>query len=233
MYLAKILCTTVCLFFVSQSLFAGNRSGSFTMNLVLQGSSSHPFQPGDGLLVDTFPDTTSFLNQIYPIDDRGNVEFPLIGEKNVSDMTQDEVIDFIKKEFKNYLRYPNVYVKSMVRVSLLGGFARPGLYYVDINSSLWQVVKQAGGTLREDGIYEMRWERNRDDNSDDVVPLFERGVSLRAMGFKSGDQIWTPSPDAKTIWDTIGQVLPVLAFSVTLWTLYNTYQRNQILLRLR
>ncbi len=219
--------------FIAQLLFAKTGNGSFAMNLVQQNSSTHPFHPGDGLLVDTFPDTTSFLNQIFPIDDRGNVEFPLVGEKNISNMTPAQVVTYIKKTFKNYLRYPNVYVKPMVRVSLLGGFTKPGLYYVDINSSLWQVVKKAGGTIKEDGIYEMRWERNHDENSDDIVPLFEKGVSLRAMGFKSGDQIWTPSPDAKTIWDTIADVMPILTFSVTIWTLYNTYQRDQILLRLR
>ena len=229
----KMFLTTACVFIFTQSLFAGNSSSSFARNLIQSGSSIHPFQPGDGLFIDTFPDTSSFLNRIFPIDDRGFVEFPLVGKKDISKMTSAQVVSYIKKTFKTYLRYPNVYVKPMVRVSLLGGFAKPGLYYVDIDNSLWQVVKKAGGTLKEDGIYEMRWERNHDENSDDVVPLFEKGISLRKMGFKSGDQIWTPSPDAKTVWDTIADVMPILTFSVTIWTLYNTYQRDQILLRLR
>ena len=32
------------------------------------------------------------------------------------------------------------------------------------------------------------------------------GMSLRSMGFKSGDQIWTPSPGDRTVWDTIRDI---------------------------
>lgn len=190
-----------------------------------------PFHPGDGIYVNTFPDSNSFLNQVFPIDDRGYAEFPIVGKVKVTDMTTADMVNYLKKTFKIYLKYPNVYVKPMVRISLLGGFAKPGLYYVDINSSLWDVVYLAGGTLKEDGIYEMKWERRHEEAADDVTPFFEKGTSLRTMGFKSGDQIWTPSPDARTVWDTMRDILPLVTLSVTIWNLYNTYQRDQILLR--
>ncbi len=195
-----------------------------------QTDTTYPFKPGDGIQISTFPDST-FLSRVFPIDDRGYAEFPIVGEIDVSKMTEQELVDFIKSTYTNYLRHPNVRVKPVVRISMLGGFMRPGLYYVDINSSLWEAVHLAGGTLLEDGIYEMRWERNHDDVVDDTAPVFERGISLRELGFKSGDQIWTPSPAARTFWDTIRDVMPILTFSTTLWAIYNTYQRDAILLR--
>ena len=198
---------------------------------VQYGATDKPFKPGNGVYVNTFPDSNSFLNQVFPIDDRGYSEFPIVGKVKVTDMTEADLVNYLKKTFKIYLKYPNVYVKPMVRISLLGGFTRPGLYYVDINSSLWDVIYMAGGTLREDGIYEMKWERMHDEAVEDVTPFFEKGTSLRAMGFKSGDQIWTPSPDARTFWDTMRDILPLVTLSVTIWNLYNTYQRDQILLR--
>ncbi|HHM02390.1 MAG TPA: hypothetical protein ENJ15_05200 [Caldithrix abyssi] len=205
---------------------------SVTQLAAFQGTgASKTFHPGDGIYVSTFPDSNSFLNQVFPIDDRGYAEFPIVGKVKVTDMSTRDLSEYLKKTFKIYLKYPNVYVKPMVRVSVLGGFLKPGLYYVDINSSLWDVIYMAGGTVLEDGIEEMKWQRLHDEPDDDVTPYFEQGTSLRAMGFKSGDQIWTPSPDARTIWDAIRDVMPILTFTATVWTLYNTYQRDQILLR--
>ncbi len=190
----------------------------------------YPFKPGDAIFISNLPDTTSLLNGIFAIDDRGFAEFPMIGKANVSKMTRDELIEFLKTRLRDQLKYPNLYVKPVVRISLLGGFRRPGLYYVDINSSLWETVRLAGGTIMEEGIYELRWERNGDEKSDEVVKFFESGTSLKRMGFKSGDQVWTPSPDRETFWDKVRDMMPILTFATTVFVVYSTYQRDQVLL---
>ncbi|NOX87861.1 MAG: hypothetical protein GXO77_02465 [Calditrichaeota bacterium] len=195
--------------------------------------SEFPFTPGDGLLISTFPDTTSFLNGTFAIDDRGYVELPIVGKVRVSKMTVEDLIFFLKTNYESYLRFPNIYVKPLVRVSLLGGFVRPGLYYVDINSSLWDVIYLAGGTLMEDGIYNLRWERREKEQSSNLVSFFERGISLKRMGFKSGDILWTPSPTRKNFWDKVRDVMPILTFATTIWAIYNTYQRDILILRRR
>jgi protein involved in polysaccharide export with SLBB domain len=231
MNIRYLIMTFVFLLLVAAKSFAKTNSVLFTNFIQSQSpQTTYPFKASDAILVDVFPDTSSFLNRTFQIDDRGYAEFPLAGKVKVSEMTEKQLIGFIRTTYKIYLRYPNVYVKPVVRISLLGGFTRPGLYYVDINSSLWEAVFEAGGTVVEDGIYEMHWQRNEDDESEDVTQLFETGTSLRAMGFKSGDQVWTPLPGARTIWDTFGDILPVLTFATSIWLMYNTYQRDQILL---
>ncbi len=204
----------------------------FLVNLpiFLLAQESNPFKPSDGIYINVFPDTNSFLNGVFAIDDRGYIELPLVGKKDVSKMSINAFSSYIKKTFKTYLRYPTVYVKPVVRISLLGGFTKPGLYYIDLNSSLWEAVLLAGGTTGAEGIYEMRWERNQNDETDDITSLFESGISLRSMGFKSGDQIWAPSPQDRTVWDTISDIMPLLTFSVAIFSLYSTYQRDSILL---
>ncbi|RLD16437.1 hypothetical protein DRI50_01845 [candidate division KSB1 bacterium] len=197
------------------------------------GWAEFPFTPGDGLFISTFPDTASFLNGVFPIDDRGYSELPIVGKVNVSKMTIPELRDFLKQNYESYLKFPNIYVKPVVRVSLLGGFVRPGLYYVDINSSLWDVVHLAGGTLLEDGIKDLRWQHGKKELSKNIMLLYEKGISLRRMGFSSGDIFWTPSPTRPSFWDHVRDVLPILSFATTIWTFYNTYQRDMILLRTR
>ncbi len=228
----RILIIVLTLFAVQVATAQSTQNTSKYENLMGDPDmAEYPFKPGYGLMVSTLPDTTNLLMGIYAIDDRGYAEFPIIGKVKVSEMKRPQLIEFLKTQFRNYLRYPNIYVKPMVRVSLLGGFMRPGLYYVDIHNSLWQVVQRAGGTLRENGIYKMKWERRHDEQVDDLTPYFEKGVSLKEMGFNSGDQIWTPSPDRRTFWDTVGDVMPILTFATTIWAMYNTYQRDVVLLR--
>lgn len=192
-----------------------------------------PFTPGDGVFISTFPDTASFLNGVFAIDDRGYTELPIVGKIHVAEMTISDLRAFLKKNFESYLKFPNFYVKPVVRVSLLGGFVRPGLYYVDINSSLWDVVHLAGGTLTEDGIKDLKWQHGDKEFSKHIVALYEKGISLKRMGFKSGDIFWTPSPTRPTFWDHVRDVLPVLSFATTIWAIYNTYQRDLIILRTR
>ena len=57
-----------------------------------------PFKPGDGILISTFPDTTSFLNNTFPIDDMGFVDFPIVGKVAVSSMSNEELGTFIKEK---------------------------------------------------------------------------------------------------------------------------------------
>lgn len=191
----------------------------------------YPFKPGDGVAINAFPDTTSFLNNIFPIDDRGFAEFPIVGKVKVSAMSSDELTNYLRETFKAWLRNPNIYVKPVVRVSLLGGFARPGLYYVDYNSTLWDVVRLAGGPILQEGIYDMRWERGGKKRKGNLTQYFESGISLKRMGFQSGDQLRTP-PEVETFWDQFRtDIIPLVTFATSMALLYWTYQRDTYLIR--
>jgi hypothetical protein len=105
----------------------------------------------------------------------------------------------------------------------------PGLFYVSSHASLWEVLRIAGGTTLETGVKDLIWERNENEISDNLIYQFERGISLSSMGFKSGDQLWTPS-DKESFWDVFrSDVLPILAFATSVTFLYMTYQQNIVL----
>jgi protein involved in polysaccharide export with SLBB domain len=193
-------------------------------------TSGMQFMPGDGLWISTFPDTSSFLNRTFPIDDRGYVEFPLVGKVQVSAMTEQQIVSFIKNNFRQYTRSPHVTIKPMLRISMIGGFIRPGLYYVEYDNSFWNTIRLSGGPSLEDGIKDMQWERDGESMMDDLTPFFERGISLRNMGFKSGDILWTPSPTAETTGDQILKYgLPIITVTTSLIMMWLYYQQTLLI----
>ena len=197
-------------------------------------TSAARFRPGDGLFVNTFPDTLSFLNTVFSIDENGFVDFPIVGNINVSQMTDDEIKKFIRDNFKNYTRSPNIFIKPMLRVNVIGGFVRPGLYYADYNSSFWDLIRLAGGPVRETGIEEMEWERDGSRIESDLTMYVQNGVSLKTMGIQSGDLIWAPSPDAETAWDVVTRtILPILGFVTSIYVIWITYQQMVVITQTR
>ncbi len=191
-----------------------------------RAESKYPFRAGDGIQINVFPDTSSFLNRTFAIDGAGDVSFPIIGKINVLRLSKDDLAKLLKSTFAPYLRSTSMVINPVVRVSLLGGFQRPGLYYVDYNSTLWDVVRRTGGTIHEEGIDNMVWERNGDELSDELAPLFEKGISLKNMGFHSGDQLWTPTENRRLLQIVLQDIMPVVTFATTLVMTYYTYQLN-------
>ena len=191
-----------------------------------------PFVPGDAILLSTYPDTSSFLNGIYPIDDQGYIEFPIGDRVNVSTMSNDAFLKYLRDNYQNYMRSPNLYVKPMIRLTVVGGFVTPGMYYVDDKMSLWDVIKLAGGASHEDAIKDINWERNGEKMIEDVTPYLEKGTSLKSMGVQSGDLVWAPSPDAEDTWDFLTtRILPIAAFMTSVYLMWISYQTMVLIAR--
>jgi len=191
-----------------------------------------PFIPGDAILVSTYPDTTSFLNGIYAIDDQGYIEFPIGIRINISLMSEESFLKYLRDNFQNYVLSPNLSVKPLIRVTVVGGFLSPGMYYVDSKMSFWDLLKLAGGLAHEKGINEINWERNGEKVIEDITPYLERGVSLGKMGFKSGDLVWAPSPDTEDTWEFVtSRVLPIATFAASIYLMWVSYQTIVLIAR--
>lgn len=178
-----------------------------------------PFHSGDALSVKIFPDTNAFPNGIYFIDDQGFAEFPIIGLVQVSKFTEIELVDTLKKAYLNHLPYPNIQVRPLIRATLLGGFQRPGLYWVDPRTNLWSLIQKSGGPLRGDGIKKVKWIRNSLSITDNITPYYESGNSLNSIGFKSGDQIVVTRRPKRHFGEVfLRDVLPLITGTLTTLT---------------
>jgi protein involved in polysaccharide export with SLBB domain len=175
------------------------------------------FHAGDALLITTFPDTAAFFRGVHRIDDQGFVDFPALGKIQVLDKSEKELSDMLIAAYVNYMRYPILQIHPLIRVSLLGGFYRPGLYWVPPTSSLWDVINIAGGTTREDGIKLLKWERSKMLIKPDLVEDFQSGNSLKQIGFNSGDQLWvTPRPKITALEYFQVNIFPLLSITISM-----------------
>ncbi len=147
------------------------------------------FMPNEAVSIQIIHDSTSIFNGIYKIDERGYVNFPIIGNLSISHLSISQLIDSIKVRCIDYLPFPNIRITPLMRLSLLGGFYKPGLYWIDSRNSLWDAIQLAEGFGREDGLKLLRWERDSKIISNNLTSVYQSGVSLQSIGFKSGDQL--------------------------------------------
>jgi protein involved in polysaccharide export with SLBB domain len=202
-------------------------------------ASQHPvccdcLNPGDALQVVAYPDT-GFPNGVFLIDDEGYAELPLLGRVEIVSLGKDALQEQLKKAYTDQMRYPSLTIKPLMRISLLGGFQRPGLYWIDPRMNLWEAAARAGGPVRSDGVKKILWERDRSIVDKDMVPQYQSGQSLCSMGFRSGDQLTIKPRPERTGWEVFrSDVLPILTTSLTAATAslsayiaYQTYKERQ------
>jgi protein involved in polysaccharide export with SLBB domain len=183
------------------------------------------FVPGDAVQIIAILDTNSFINGTYPIDDAGYVELPIYGKVRITQMTATEFTGFLLEKYKDWLSYPFLQVKPLIRLSVLGGVPRPGFYYFDQDYSLWEVMKMVGGTLDEDGLKQMKWMRNGESVQENLIPYIQSGVALKNISFQSGDQIWVRSPNKPGFFEKSRNFFSFVGAITGFFTLYLSYQR--------
>jgi polysaccharide export outer membrane protein len=144
----------------------------------LKSSTIQKVQKGDKVsIIVSCPDPsqTSFLNPFnnqnpggnavqntlgFLVDSSGNIDFPLLGQVNVLQLTSQEVADKIKQGLKKYFKEPYVYVTLNGKVFILNG---RGGYSVPIINERLTILE----ALAQQSSYEP------DDKWDEVLVIRE------------------------------------------------------------
>jgi protein involved in polysaccharide export with SLBB domain len=193
---------------------------------------AHPFLRGDAVRISVYPDTSLFVNGTYHIDDSGYILLPIVGRIRVDTMTGVQFESFLDTAYLRFLRYTGIQVQPLIRLAFLGGFQKPGLYYISPRASLWEALAVAGGPVREDGLKKMKWERHGKVLQTELLPAVESGTSLGVFGIKSGDQMWITHVPKREGWEIFtSNVLPIVSISIStvtaVGTLYFAYEVNK------
>ncbi|HEV7676303.1 MAG TPA: polysaccharide biosynthesis/export family protein [Candidatus Angelobacter sp.] len=108
------------------------------------------------------------VSQTVVVRTDGNISLPLINEVRVSGMTPLQIQDMVAEKLKGFLNSPQVTVTVIEirskRAFITGEVARPGTYSLNAQTSVLQLIAQAGGFTpfaRKDSIVVLRTEEGR------------------------------------------------------------------------
>jgi polysaccharide biosynthesis/export protein len=70
-------------------------------------------------------------SSLYLIDDRGDIEFPVVGRLHLGGLSRSKAIDKISFAIADYVKNPNISLRILnFKVSVMGEVARPGSYTI-------------------------------------------------------------------------------------------------------
>ncbi|HHM23760.1 MAG TPA: polysaccharide export protein, partial [Bacteroidetes bacterium] len=151
--------------------------------------------PGDAIRVQVWQmwDTSSPKNIVsnlsgdYVVDPGGDIFLPYVGVLNIAGKTPEQIAEMIKEKYAGFLKKPFIYVRPLMRVTVRGAVARPGLYRVDPKSSLWDLLDEAGGPTNNADLRKISVVRGDKKVVENLLQAFEKAYSLKEVGVKSGD----------------------------------------------
>ncbi|KAA3612268.1 MAG: hypothetical protein DWQ05_19920 [Calditrichaeota bacterium] len=162
-----------------------------------QTSGLGDFRSGDGVRIIVWQEPGSEsaniddlgLSNDYIIENDGHILLPLIGEILVLGRSQNELAEYLKDRFGLYASGLHFITKPLIRVALLGAVHKPGLYLVESNSSLWELIGEAEGPQADANLEKIFISRSGEIVAEDLLEKTENAYTLREIGVQSGDQV--------------------------------------------
>lgn len=140
-------------------------------------------QPGDQVVLSIWREPD--LSGTFTVDAEGNVTLPRVGVVPASAMSGDELQAHVLEALTRYLRNPSIDIRVLRRVGVQGEVVRPGLYMVDLTTTLREVISEAGGITEFGNPNRISIVREGER-----IPIGE-GAGARFVGaeLRSGDQV--------------------------------------------
>ncbi|MBI1723037.1 MAG: polysaccharide biosynthesis/export family protein [Gemmatimonadetes bacterium] len=147
-------------------------------------------RPGDVIKIQVWGHEE--LSGEFPIDENDNLQFPIVGEINVREMSVAQLRDRLRQELSQLFTQTYVTIIPLFRVAVLGEVVRPGLYSVDATLTVFDLLALAGGPTRSAREREMGLIRAGEQIRVSIEPAAVARATLRELGIRSGDQLIVP-----------------------------------------
>ncbi|MBN1542845.1 polysaccharide biosynthesis/export family protein [candidate division KSB1 bacterium] len=141
---------------------------------------------------------SNFNDRELIVDGFGEIDLISIGRIYVEGFTAQEISKILEEKFKPFAREPYIIVIPLVRLQLIGGFRKDGMYRFDLRKSFWDMMEEVGGldgSAKIHDIYIMRKERIV---YQDFAEAFYNAQALYELGLQSGDAIVAPRSNRLT-----------------------------------
>jgi protein involved in polysaccharide export with SLBB domain len=140
-------------------------------------------EPGDRIFLKVWREP--LFRDTVMVNEHGEIVLPKIGRLTVSSLTISELRDTVVHRLRSFLRDPAADVTVLRRVAVNGEVMRPGVYMVDIATTLRDAVALAGGVTMFGNTQKVSIVRNGEVIR---VPDWSRDTSP-VSDLRSGDQV--------------------------------------------
>jgi polysaccharide export outer membrane protein len=171
------------------------------------------FQPGDVIRLEVEGDTV--FTGTFTVGPGPGLTLPVIGEVSLVGVRRTEVEAHLKRQLGRYFKNPVIHAKALIRLSIVGEVARPGIYPVPTDLVLADVFMVAGGPTHEAKFAATRIERGdqRLVDAKELQQALGRGLTVDDLNLRAGDRITVPREvhDPEVPWRIMGLLLSVPA----------------------
>jgi polysaccharide export outer membrane protein len=141
-------------------------------------------QPGDRVVVKVYRE--SGLSDEVMVNPRGDIVLAKIGTVHAASFAIGALEDTLRTRYGAFLRDPEITITVLRRIVVIGEVRRPDIYFVDLSSTLRDVIARAGG-ITEIGnpakVFIIR------EGVSIPAPHWQDDIS-RAADLQSGDQVF-------------------------------------------
>jgi len=158
------------------------QQGDTVPDFVRRAATAHP-QPGDRVWFHVWREPK--LSDTVMVDERGDVMLPKVGIVNASGLTIGAFRDTVRARMAEFLRDSPIELVVLRRVAVNGEVAKPNVYYVDVTTTVRDVIARAGGVIdvgNANNVVVIR------DGQRIPVPDWQRDRSA-SSDLRSGDQV--------------------------------------------
>jgi polysaccharide export outer membrane protein len=145
-------------------------------------AASHP-QPGDRIVIHVVGEPN--LSDTMMINEQGDAPFARLGVLHVTDLSIAALEDTLRARYAKFLRTPAIELAVLRRISVEGQVMRPDVYFIDVATTLREVIVRAGGMTEAANRSDVSIIRNGERVH---VPNWQSSESVTS-DLKSGDQV--------------------------------------------
>lgn len=173
-----------CLLVVAFLLLMGQSLAARTQDTM--AASRQLIRPGDAIRLRIWREPE--MSGVYPVDERGRVVFPRVGEYSVLEDTPKTLSERLLADYREYLRNPSIEITVLRRVRIIGAVNEPGLHLVDPTVTLADALALAGGATSVGDPDRIRIIREGQEMAVDI----RQNTRIGDSPIRSGDQIFVP-----------------------------------------
>lgn len=160
------------------------------------------FQVGDRIAIAVAEDTVvrgtrsveQQLSDTFTVGPGKTLRLPVVGVVQLRGVLRSELEGELIREVSRVIRDPLLSAKTVLRISVQGGVARPGYYSLPTDAVVSDALMAAGGPSPEAKIAKVRIERDGKAiwEGERLQQAIAAGQTLEGIGLRAGDQVVVP-----------------------------------------